>query len=84
MLLAFVATAVFAEEKQKLSPDEMGQYMEVMLIKMMEVYANPTMADVQARYYKNLYDALQKRGFTKEEAIQIVISQGSLLNSSSN
>ncbi|MET0029743.1 MAG: lipoprotein [Candidatus Thiodiazotropha sp.] len=83
-LFALAGNMAFAEEKEKLSPNEMGQYMEVMLMKMMEVYANPKMADVQARYYKNLYDALQKQGFTKEEAMQIVISQGSLLSSSSN
>ena len=81
--LLFSASLSIAEEKQQLSPQEMGNYLEVMLVKMMEVYASPKMVEKQAEYYKGLYDALLKQGFTKEQALQIVIAQGSILSSSS-
>lgn len=82
--VSFLISTSFAvaEENQKLTPEEMGNYLEVMLVKMMEVYASPKMVEKQAEYYKNLYEALLKQGFTKEQALQIVIAQGSILSSS--
>lgn len=73
-----------AEENKIMAPDpnETVQFMEAMLLKMMEVYSSPKIADAQAKFYKNLYEALLKQGFTKQEAMQIVISQGPLCSSS--
>lgn len=85
LCLSFAASSALSEEtKPQLSPDQMGDYMEVMIMKMLDVYSSPKIAETQAKFYKNLYDALLRQGFSKSEAMQITISQGSLLSSSSN
>jgi len=58
--------------------EEMANIYEGMTIEMMKIYTNPETADIQARYCKNLYEALQRQGFNKEQSIKIVISQCSL------
>ena len=72
--LVFPVGSASAEEFM----EGMGNIMESMTIEMMKVYTNPETADIQARYCKNLYEALQKQGFNKEQSIKIVISQCSL------
>jgi hypothetical protein len=37
-------------------------------------------ATLQASYCRNLYDGLQENGFTKEQAMKIVIAQCNLKN----
>ena len=58
----------------------MGQMMEAMMEAMMEgmlrVMAKPESADRLATFTKNYYDALIRKGFTKEQALQIVIATG--------
>lgn len=39
-------------------------------------YSKKENADLIASYYKNLYDSLIEKGFTKEEAMRIVLSAG--------
>lgn len=80
----FASTPLQAEEKQQLSPDLLMEPMKVMMKSMLEVMASPEVADAMASFYKQLYDALQDRGFSKDEAMQIVVSQGAVLSSSSN
>ena len=73
-LLVFPVGSPSAEEFTQ----GMGNMMESMTIGMMKVYTNPEIADIQSRYCKNLYEALQKQGFNEEQSLKIVISQCSL------
>src|SRR2546422_10963355 len=54
----------------------MGQMMEAMMEGMLRVMAKPESADRLATFTKNYYDALIRKGFTKEQALQIVIATG--------
>ncbi|MFV1985630.1 MAG: hypothetical protein ACC657_18935 [Thiohalomonadales bacterium] len=74
--LVFSVGSASAEEPM----EAMGNIIESMTIEMMKVYTNPKTADIHARYCKNLYEALQKQGFNKEQSIKIVTSQCSLRN----
>ena len=67
------------ETKPQVSPEQMKEYMNVMMKSMIELYSSPEMAKMQAKFYRSLYEELIQTGFTKEEALQIVISQGSIL-----
>src|SRR5256884_6895072 len=54
----------------------MGQMMEAMMEGMLRVMARPENADRLATFTKNYYDALIRKGFTKEQALQIVVATG--------
>lgn len=54
----------------------MGQMMTVMLKSMAETLAEPEIAQNFATFTRNFYDALLTRGFSREEALQIVTSTG--------
>jgi len=54
----------------------MGSMMENMMVKMFQVMSRPEVAEGLATFTKNYYDALLKKGFTKEEALRIVVSVG--------
>jgi hypothetical protein len=69
------------QQKQQMSPEQMSAYMKGMMKSMLDVYSSPETAQGLARFYKALYDALIKEGFTKQEALQIVLAQGSLIKS---
>lgn len=53
----------------------MGNMMEQMMAGMIDLLARPETADKLASFTRNYYDALVKKGFTKEEALRIVSSQ---------
>jgi hypothetical protein len=74
--LVFSVGSASAEE----SMEDIINIFESVTIEMMKVYTNPQIADIQARYCKNLYEALQKQGFNKEQSIKIVTTQCSLRN----
>jgi len=78
-----------AESDKKPSPEEMRQMMDATFGAMVPMMAKMTEAMIQtslregekpetaaklAVFKKNLYDALIKQGFSKEEAFQIVLS----------
>jgi hypothetical protein len=42
-----------------------------------ELLSEPEMGTSIAKMYKNLFDALQTQGFSKEEAFQIILAFGS-------
>jgi hypothetical protein len=52
--------------------------MTTMLETMLGVYASPETADTMATFYWNLYQALIKKGFSKEEALAITRAQNLL------
>ncbi len=54
----------------------MGQMMEVMIRGMANALAQQEVADDFASFSRNLYTALIERGFSEEEAMQIVTSSG--------
>src|SRR5437870_10314109 len=54
----------------------MDQMMEAMMEGMLRVMAKPESADRLAIFTHNYYSALIRKGFTKEEALQIVIAAG--------
>ncbi len=54
----------------------MGQMMEGMMKGLFTALAKPEMANNLATFTKNYFDALIKRGFTRDEALRIVVSVG--------
>ena len=52
----------------------MGRMMEVMLDAQLKVAEKPETATRIAVFKKNLFDALQKSGFSRDQAFQIVIA----------
>ena len=54
----------------------MGQMMESMMEGMLKVMAKPENAERLATFTRNYYDALVRKGFTKQEALQIVMATG--------
>jgi len=54
----------------------MGQMMEVMIRGMANALAQQEVANDFATFSRNLYTALIERGFSEEEAMQIVTSSG--------
>ncbi len=86
MLVAgsFVAQPLHAQQNQQMPTEQMMGTMKILMKGMLEVYSSPDVTNAMASFCKNLYDALVKRGFTKEEALQIVVAQGNVLTSSKN
>ena len=60
---------------QQMGP-AMSSMMEGMMGGMTSVLARPETADKLATFAKNYYDALVRKGFSKEEALQIVVHVG--------
>ena len=54
----------------------MGQMMEAMMEGMLKVMEKPENAERLATFTRNYYDALIRKGFTKEQALEIVIASG--------
>jgi len=54
----------------------MGQMMKVMMKVQFEVLSDPNTAQQLATYTKNYYEALIKKGFTKEESLKIAMNMG--------
>jgi len=53
-----------------------GQMMAAMLQGTLTVLAQPETAEKLATFTKNYYDALLRKGFTREEALRLVSSVG--------
>ncbi len=79
MLLAAMRGTVMAEEK--MSKEEMKEAMQTMVTMMLDVYSGHELAKTMAAYYWQLYNELQKAGFSKEEAIRIIVAQGNVFSS---
>jgi hypothetical protein len=69
------------EEMQKIMESAMGPMVplmarmtESMIQAQLELMSKPESAEKMARYVRNLYEALQKQGFSKEEALRIAIA----------
>src|SRR2546421_5206668 len=54
----------------------MGQMMEAMMEGMLRVMARPENIGRLATFTRNYYEALIRKGFTKDEALQIVVAAG--------
>mgnify|MGYP000067764444 CR=1 FL=1 len=52
--------------------EQMALQLSKQLETSMKVMSNPKLIKANAKYIKNLYDALVEEGFTKEQAIQLV------------
>ena len=84
MVLHHTNEAVAQETDTKPSPEEAQVMMEqmlpgvlrVMLGVLLEFYADPRVAEMEATYARNLYESLQKEGFSKDEALAIVVGYG--------
>ncbi len=62
------------QEMQQMLAPMMRQMVEVMLDATLTILAQKESAEKLASFKKNLYDALLAQGFTKEQAMQIVIA----------
>jgi alkanesulfonate monooxygenase SsuD/methylene tetrahydromethanopterin reductase-like flavin-dependent oxidoreductase (luciferase family) len=54
----------------------MGQMMQAMMEGLLAILAKPETAERIATFTKNYFDALVAKGFTKEEALRIVMAHG--------
>jgi hypothetical protein len=69
-------TAPNPEQMQQMMGPMMAQMATVMLEATFTALAKPENTERLADFTKHYYDALIKRGFTKEEALQIVVGTG--------
>ncbi|HXF94947.1 MAG TPA: hypothetical protein VNI61_02475 [Gemmatimonadales bacterium] len=69
------AQAGMEQQMQMMGP-MMGMMMHSMMEGMLAVLAKPETAERLATFTKNYYDALVRKGFTKEEALRIVTAVG--------
>ena len=77
LIIMLLATSAYAEEKkEKIDAEEMGKLVHQMYLKMAAPFTDPVIADMEAQYIKNKYDALISKGFTKEQALTIVVNHG--------
>jgi hypothetical protein len=65
-----------AAQMQQMMVPMMSQMASVMLESTLTTLAKPENAERLADFTKNYYDALIKRGFTKEQALQLVAAIG--------
>jgi hypothetical protein len=65
-----------AAQMQQMMVPMMSQMAAVMLESTLTTLAKPENAERLADFTKNYYDALVKRGFTKEQALQLVATMG--------
>jgi hypothetical protein len=65
-----------AAQMQQMMVPMMSQMATVMLESTLTALAKPENTDRLADFTKHYYDALIKRGFTKEEALQLVAAMG--------
>lgn len=64
------------EQATRMMGPMMGQMMESMMEGMLKTMAKPENIELLATFTRNYYDALLRKGFTKEEALQIVVATG--------
>lgn len=91
IVLVSYSSIALSEEKKELTPEQqqqmmqqamssmlpfMGQMVKIMMQVQLEVLSEPNTAEKLAAYTKNYYDALIKKGFTKEESLKITINMG--------
>lgn len=85
------AVNMSAAEGQQMTPDQeqqmlqqnmnlmipvLGQMMKAMMQAQLDILSDPKTAEALAIYTKSYYDALIKKGFTKEESLSIVMHMG--------
>ena len=83
-LIIIATVAISPGEAQQMNQEEMmtmmGPMMTQMMDSMMETMltklAKPETAEKLATFSKNYYDALLTKGFSKEDALEIVTSMG--------
>ncbi len=79
-----VEKAEKVSEQSNPSFDQLGESMRNSMVDMIRMmykavfteFSKKENADLIAAYYKNLYDSLIEKGFTKEEAMKIILSAG--------
>jgi hypothetical protein len=91
ILFVSFSSYAFSEDKKVVTPEQqqqmmeqsmnamlpfMGQMMKIMMKVQFEVLADPSTAEQLAIYTRNYYEALIKKGFTKEEALKIAMNMG--------
>ena len=90
VLILLVASVCLAQD-QKMTPEQQqvmiqqqmsamtpmfGQMMRVMMTATFDVLSQPESAEKLASFTRNYYDALIKKGFSKDEALKIAMSVG--------
>lgn len=64
------------EQTSQMMGPMMGQMMQSMMEGMLKTMAKPENVELLATFTRSYYDALIRKGFTKEEALQIVVATG--------
>ena len=90
VLILLFASVCLAQD-QKMTPEQQqamiqqqmnamtpmfGQMMRVMMTATFDVLSQPESAEKLASFTRNYYDALIKKGFSKDEALKIAMSVG--------
>jgi uncharacterized GH25 family protein len=66
---------VFQHQMQMMTP-LFGQMMKTIMEAQLEILSQPDTAEKLATYTRNYYDALVKKGFSKDEALKITMTVG--------
>lgn len=75
VILAFSITKINAQERNQLN--FMNEQLSEQLLNQTLALSNPQLVKAQAELLRKHYDALIKTGFSKDEALQIVIAMAS-------
>lgn len=81
IMLLIITSLAYAAEDKRITTDSrvMRGYIDSRYMQLLDAYANPVVAEREATYLRNLYEALIKKGFSKDEALKIVIEHESPL-----
>ncbi len=80
LILAFVASSVIAQPNPPAnaprppSPEQMQQLMQAQIEVQLAAAARPETAERIAAFKRNLYEALLKKGFTQQQAVEITVA----------
>ena len=69
-------TSEMMQQQMEMMGPMMGQMMQSMMQSLLAILAKPETAERMATFSRNYYDALVAKGFTKDDAIKIVMAHG--------
>ncbi len=79
VILLALSSLVCAADDGRTDSHLIRGYLDSRYLQLLDAYANPVVAEKEAAYLRNLYEALIKKGFSKDEALKIVIEHESPL-----
>ncbi|MCF2948985.1 hypothetical protein L0668_12760 [Paraglaciecola aquimarina] len=75
--LCIISISAYTQDKKPLRFDFVNQQISAQKLDELKAITTPEMVAAQAEYYRKLYQALVTSGFSKDEALKIVIAKAS-------